>query len=156
MTKPKSKYPIEAFGPELMSALLRGGRQRVVLKFLGANGKALAHSFQRRIHTLRQRMRQEDHPHYILAAKAKVSIMWGEKAIEFGAPEDWLDDANGKKGAFIVVQPHDIEFRSILEDAGLAMPPVEPTITEEPYPNGARPEQTIDDLLSELQQKDHE
>jgi hypothetical protein len=147
MTKPKTKYPIESFGPQLMQALIRGGREKVVIPFPGENGdgKRKAHSFQRRIHTLRSRMRQEEHPDYMIATRAKVSIMWGEKATEYGHPE-WKDDDQGQRGALIVIRPQDSEFEDEL--AKMVVSDLDEVLAPAPViqPSSAG----IEDLLSEL------
>jgi hypothetical protein len=149
MTAPKSKYPIESFGPELMAALLKGSRERLVVPFVGESGKRMAHSFQKRIHTLRQRMREEKHPSYVIAARAMVSIFWGERAVGVhDCAKEWGDDYNGNRGAIIVIRPRDSEFTDILAEVGVA-------------PTQAVPEPlhhdvsvlTVDDLLSDLEGK---
>lgn len=147
MTKPKTKYPIESFGPALMQALIRGGREKLTLKFLGEDGKRDAHTFQRRIHTLRQRMREVEHEDYIIVTRARVSIFWGDRAIPFGAPADWKDDHNGHKGAFIVIRPQDTEFIDVLANAGIG----EATKLPDPKPIDVVASPTaLDDLLADL------
>lgn len=150
MTNPRTKFPIESFGPELMAALLRGGRERVVIPFEGPNGKKLAHNFQRRIHQLRNRMRDLEHPDYILASRAKVSIFWGEKA-QLADPryESWKDDHNGHRGAIILIAPRDSEFKETLASVGIN--PTQPPVavpTSSAYEHPKRDE--LDDLLNEL------
>ena len=150
MTKPKTKYPIESFGPQLMEALVKGGREKVMIPFEGEDGKRTAHGFQRRIHTLRQRMREESHPDYLIATRARVSILWGEKAREYFP--DWEADDNGHRGAVIVISPQDQQFEAAL--AKMKVTPIadipEPTIDDLLVP---KPELTVDDLLGELELK---
>lgn len=147
MTKPKTKYPIESFGPELMAALKQGGLTRVVIPFVGDKGKTMAHSFQRRIHTLRQRMREEEHIDYMITTRAMCSIFWGERAVgQHPCAETWKEDYNGNKGAIIVIKPRDSEFSDILNEAGVKVREV-PTTIIEAEPNR---ELTIDDLLADL------
>jgi hypothetical protein len=130
MTEPKTKYPIESFGPQLMSALKRGGRERIT--------------------TLRQRMRQLEHPDYMIATRAKVSLFWGSKAVEQGAPAEWRDDDEGTRGALIVIQPRDSEFESILSKAGFPTPPsAVPLSSAHERP----PRDDLDDLLDQLAAK---
>ena len=163
MTKKPTKYPLESFGPELMAALVEGSRKKIVLKFEGANGvgKRLAHGFHRRIHTLRARMRDLDHPDYTIASKALVSIFWGDRAVEEGegkVPASWSSDVSGHRGAIIVIKPRDSEFESVLREAGIgvthdALPPkpyVGATITS------ADEEASLDQFVEELASKqDH-
>jgi len=154
VTAPKTKYPIEAFGPELMTALVEGGRRRIVIPFSegGGEGKKKAHTFQRRIHTLRQRMRQENHQDYMIAARAKVSLFWGDKAVSEGGPEAWKDDPDGKRGALIVIRPHDSEFAEVLASVGITAGGVMPPKSEaEPKPEPDR--EDFEELLDELQRK---
>lgn len=152
MTAPKTKYPISSFGPELMAFLVKSGREQVILKFEGPRGKAAANTFRRRIHTLRQRMRQENHSDYPIAARAKVSIFWGEDAIPFGAPQEWKEDFRGHRGAYVVGRPHDTEFLSVLQEAGVTVdrPPLSdpaPKPVEDPGP--PRPS-ILDDIYDEV------
>jgi len=134
MTKPKTRYPISSFGTELMSAIIRGGRERLVLKFNNDEGEGneytgrrKAKKFQLRIQTLRSQMREEKHPDYNIAARATVSVLWGAKAVNEGAPQDWAEDYAGKLGALVLIRPKDSEFRDVLADAGVVVStPVEP------------------------------
>lgn len=172
MTAPKTKFPIESFGPELMQALLEGGRNRLVIPFPGADGagKRKAHTFQQRIHMLRQRMREERHPQYPLAARVRVSLLWGAKAAEAGAPAEWRADPKGKLGAYIVIQPRDSEFNEVAAVLKGIREPGRVTATEahmlrapEPVPQGeleipsdnpgSRPA-TLDELFNTLDEED--
>lgn len=151
MTEPKTKYPIESFGPELMKALVRGSREKVILTFDGADGsgKKRAHGFQRRIHTLRQRMRQLNHPDYVLATRAKCSILWGEKAAQYGKKE-WEADDQGQRGALIVIQPHDSEFDDVLAEAKYLSADKPLADATAPITEIPRQKDALDDLLTEL------
>lgn len=148
MTTPKTKFPIESFGPQLMAALVGGGRSRLIIPFEGPLGKKLAHNFQRRIHMLRSRMRELNHPDYIVAARAKATILWGEKAADADPKfEDWRIDFDGRRGAIIVIAPRDSEFEEVLAKAGVGVgtTPTAPTILP--------PHDDLNDLLIELQEK---
>lgn len=159
MTAPRTKFPIEAFGPELMAALTAGGRRKVIIKFDEPEGFGIrkARNFQRRIHTLRQRMRQENHPDYKVAARARCSLFWGTRAVvEQGAPEAWRDDQKGLLGAWIVLYPHDSEFSSVLERSGIK---VDGVVDQEEAPAHSMPEPevlNVEDLLRELEIKEVE
>lgn len=136
MTKPKTRYPISSFGPELMSALIKGGRKKLALKFENVDdeqytGRRRAKKFQLRIYTLRGRMREENHPDFPIASRAIVSVIWGSKAIAHGAPESWREDYNGKRGALVVIRPQDSEFGDVLTAAGVT---VDPPSTPSPVP----------------------
>lgn len=112
MTRPRNKYPIESFGPELMTALVKGGKEGLELRF---ETKTLAHRFQQRVHMLRQRMREESHPDYTVASRAVVSLLWGPKS----EVKEWDEDHMGKKGALIRIRPRDSEFGQVLKNAGV-------------------------------------
>jgi len=145
MTQPKTKYPIESFGPELMEAIVRGGKPGglVVLKFDKPGGRKHARQFQLRVQQLRTRMRELNHPDYPIAARAMVSMKWGEKAIAHGAPEDWREDYYGEKGCYIVISPRDSEFNDALKAAGIELRPPTPKVPgHRTIPQG--------DLLSEI------
>jgi hypothetical protein len=94
-------------------------------------------------------MRQDNHPDYILAAKAKVSIYWGARAVAEGAPDSWKDDDAGRLGALIVIAPHDSEFKTFLEGAGVHVDTneAEPDLLYEPPPDHPL---TLDELLQDL------
>src|SRR5687768_4773528 len=72
----RSKLPIESFGPELMTALLAGSKGEVRLPM----PYRTAVNFRRRIHQLRARMREENHPQRGLVERAQVRILWGKDA----------------------------------------------------------------------------
>lgn len=158
MTQRKAKAPLSSFGPELMQALVAGGRGRVVIPFAE---KAKAHSFQRRIHTLRARMRDEDHKDYDVAARAKVSLYWGHRAVEAklapgGREADFKDDDRGRLGAWIVIAPQDSEFAEALAAAKITTSDVHaPKVEEEvevPVPlNRVAEAEDLDDFVDELQ-----
>lgn len=106
-TRPKSKFPIESFGPELMEFLLKVGRGATVT--LSFPRRKDATRFRMRVHMLRQRMREADHPEYKMAAKARLSLHW----------------ENGKgpnDPATLVGKPFDSEFADILKTAGVGAP----------------------------------
>lgn len=124
MTKPKAKQPLSSFDPRMLQLLIYGARKRIVIPFLGESGKKLAHSFHRRLHTLRARMRSENHEHSELSSKAYIRILWGSKAFKerLNIATEWRDDDAGHLGAFIVIQPRDSEFDSILSSLHLSAP----------------------------------
>lgn len=134
MTSPKTKYPIEAFGPELMTALVAGGQREVIIPFdnlsnIEGSGKRRGHKFQQRIHMLRQRMRELEHPDYKFAARARVSLFWGDRAAaELGDKfASFAGDDRGLRGAVVVIRPHDSEFSDILTKAGVTSLPQSPS-----------------------------
>lgn len=118
--KKRTKVPIESFGPELMAALLHGSTKefRFPLPFRDAV------KFRRRIHMLRTRMREEDHPQRQLVERARVSIVWGKEA---GQPEPELrrtDNSNRvpvdlDTPCVVVIKPYDVEFQAALTAAGV-------------------------------------
>lgn len=159
MTERKSKEPIEAFGPQLMAALVAGGRGRVVIKFEQGDGvgKKFAHTFQRRIHTLRQRMRELNHPDYAVAMRAQVRLVWGPKAVKEGASPSWIPDDRGIKGAWVIITPRDSEFNSALAASGVHVDGVVshselPTPSPTTSPSAARAKEDYDALMDELEQ----
>lgn len=100
MTIPKSKFPIESFGPELMQILLKAGRgEKIVLDF---PHRREARRFQMRLHMLRGRMRELNHPDYITVTRARTSLK-GE-----GGPDD---------PATLTIYQYDSEFRDVLAKA---------------------------------------
>lgn len=111
MTAPKTRFPLSSFGPELMIALTKGGREGLTLKF---KTRKMAHRFQIRCNTLRSRMRQEGHPDYQIASRAVVSLVFGEKIGR-------KDDPYGEREAHIIIRPRDSEFGEALKNAGVKL-----------------------------------
>lgn len=150
MTAPKTKYPISSFGPELMAFLVKSGQEKVTLKFEGDRGYKEANRFRRRVHTLRQRMREENHSDYIVASRAIVSIFWGNEAIPHGAPAEWVDDFNHHKGALVIGRPHDADFGDVLKAAGVEVPQTRlPEPAPNPQPDGDHPPPSmLDDIFT--------
>jgi hypothetical protein len=137
MTLPKAKQPLESFDPRMMELLIRGARRRIVIPFPGAEGKRLAHQFQRRMHTLRARMRQSNHEHTATVSRCIVRILWGDRALRDGikpAPEfveRFLLDTGGALGAWIVIQPTDAVFDSVLSKLDFLSSPDAPPLEGE-------------------------
>lgn len=116
MTKRK-QTPLESFGPELLAALIKGGREEVRIPFPQYRQ---ASYFRARLHQLRNVMRSENHPMASVASKARVILLYGEKAGLAPVPD------SGPKGpkdrsvpAVIVIKPQDAEFATILAAAGV-------------------------------------
>lgn len=105
MSTPKSKYPIESFGPELMEVLLKAGKgETVTLEFPARKD---ARRFQMRLHQLRGRMRALDHPDWKIVCRARTSLKWVG-----GADEP----------ATLTISPYDSEFGDVLKKAGISKP----------------------------------
>lgn len=114
----KRRYPVSSFGPELMAALKKGAVEKVELKFPSMKAAIF---FQHRIHTLRSMMREENHPDAELVSRARTARHW-----------DAANDPKGEKGCSLIIQPNDIQFRSIVEAAGVSVEvPLLPLTTEE-------------------------
>lgn len=153
MTKSKYKQPLESFDPRMMQILIKGSLGRINIPFLGPNGKKLAVAFQRRMQTLRARMRDAEHDQAITVSRCLVRILWGERALAEGLVdhkfdqelvEKWRCDNLGRLGAFISIQPTDLQFDKILSElnldfASLKQPPAAPDETL-----------SVDDILGEL------
>lgn len=146
MAIPTSRFPIESFGPELMTLLLKGGREQVILR--GTYRKLS--NFRTRIGLLRTQMILQKHKMYPVASRAGFLLLWGKRAGEFLAsrnepvPAGFLSDPSFKTKknynrypidrdvpALLVVQPRDLQFRSLLEDAGITSAEIgsTPTLT---------------------------
>lgn len=116
------RYPVASFGPELMAVLLKGATEPITLKF--PNNKQ-ATFFQHRIHTLRASMRIEGHAMAEAVSRTRFRRIWGERLYEHlkgsnpELAETFKNDHKGEKAAYILVQPTDAEFKTILEEAGV-------------------------------------
>lgn len=104
MTKPKTRYPIESFGPELLALLQKAGRsiEPVELSF---EKRRDAESLRARLHTLRSKMREQDHPEFHVAARVKISIIADEQG-----------PSGRDKPARMILRQRDSEFASIIRD----------------------------------------
>ncbi len=155
MTKSKYKQPLESFDPRMLQLLLRGARIRTPIPFLGPGGKALAVAFQRRLQTLRARMRDANHDQARNVSRCVVRLLWGSRALAEGLPtianyedsERWKLDNLGRLGAFVVIQPTDLQFDHILSSLKLddlpLRPPVEASLDDE---------LSVEDILGQLPQ----
>lgn len=118
--RPRSKLPIESFGPELMAALLAGSTKEFRFQLPYRN----AVQFRRRIHQLRVRMREEKHPQSKLVERARVSILWGKEA-GFEEPSTRRTSnsnpvpADLNTPALVLIKPYDSEFSEALKRAGV-------------------------------------
>lgn len=152
MTKPKAKQPLESFDPRMLELLKQGARRKIIIPFPGPKGKPNAHAFQRRLHTLRARMRQENHEHATLTSRCYVRLLWGAKAVDEGLVRDldreqWSADPKGLLGAFILVQPMDAQFDEVLSGLDLGLddrPPIPLSPLEETV------ELSLEDMLRSI------
>jgi hypothetical protein len=136
MTVPKSRYPIESFGPEIMAALLKASREKVTIAFQSYRD---AVRFQQRIHILRSQMRDLHHPMYPIAARVHTSVLFGRRA---GLAE--VETYRNTKGmhyprdrnipAVIILKPRDSEFTAALNAAGVQVTPLANLLPETPTP----------------------
>lgn len=146
MTKSKYKQPLESFDPRMLQLLLAGARGRINIPFLGDNGKKLAVQFQRRLQTLRARMRDANHDQATTVSRCVVRLLWGIRAIEEGLTSNpaWQRDNLGRLGAYISIQPTDLQFDSILSNLNLdqaMQAPIQATPDESV---------SVEDILGEL------
>jgi hypothetical protein len=105
--KNRAKFPLTSFGPELMAVLIKGSRETVVLSF---DDVKKARGLQARLHTLRARMRDANHPQYSIVTRARTSLKWGREA-------GFLSERDKNK-ATLTIYPHDSQYREVLERAG--------------------------------------
>lgn len=104
MTRPRSRYPVSSFGPELMAVLLKGAREEVRIPCRDAKQ---AQHLQARIHALRGAMNREKHPQYELSTRARTA-------------RDWKIGEDGKAKDFaLIIRPNDSQFADIIKAAGI-------------------------------------
>lgn len=144
MTKPKAKQPLESFDPRLMELLKAGARRRITIPFLGPEGRAKATTFRRRLHTLRARMRQQNHEHSTLVSRCLCRLFWGSEAVKQGltTAEGWETDRLGSLGAYLIIEPADAQFESILSSLHLEGEAAGEIEAESPL--------SVEDLLKDL------
>lgn len=141
MTLPKTRYPIESFGPELRELLLKGSIQRIELKGIK---RRVGHRLQQRLNMLRSRMLALNHPDHKIVARARVSLIWGKRL----DPDSTYGGKDMDQPAMLVVAPHDSDFTDIIKKAGVEVRDITtpPTAESEPAP-------PLTDLLDELELK---
>lgn len=116
MTRSKYKQPLESFDPRLIQLLLRGALQPLIIP---CPTRKYATILQRRLHTLRARMRDEDHTQARNVTRTIVRRFWGIEAVREGlVPDDkrvdFLRDPLGERGAYIVISKPDEMFEEML------------------------------------------
>lgn len=115
MSSPR-KPPIESFGPELFNTLIEGSKRKIEVE----TTYTIAVKFRLRIHQLRNRMREESHPLYRVAAKTKLSIQWDEIAVNTVRGRRGLKYPSDRRSLVkLIIEPHDNEFSELLKAQGV-------------------------------------
>lgn len=123
MTKPKTKEPLESFGPELVEIMLRAAKgERITLTFPTAKQ---AHTFRRRLYTLRRRL-QDDRPDvYAIVCRCEV-----------GVPKQAENNQGPIRPATITLRVKDSEFSEVIKNAKTEHGPISgaelPSATSDP------------------------
>lgn len=117
----KRIHRVASFGSEIMQALLRGAREHFAV---GPLPYRKAVSFAQRVNQLRSAMRNEDHEHNALVAKARVRVVWGEKAgytkvLEKHNSRNVPSPLDLDTPAKLIIEPHDREFNEVLVKSGI-------------------------------------
>jgi hypothetical protein len=140
MTRSKSKIPIESFGAELFTALIEGSKRKIEVQTTYRNASHL----RMRVHQLRQRMREEGHPLYPIAARCRLTITWeGNTKHSFSKNPDMP--------VTLTFAPHDSEFADLFKSAGLELNPTSnlSEALDEPTDAAERP-LTLEDLFKDF------
>lgn len=138
--------PVDAFGPEIMQALIEGSKRRIEIKM--PIRKAVL--FRQRTNQLRHAMRASNHPMVPVVSQTKVSILWGEAAGLTPVEEKksrtnvrWPKDPNVE--VKLVISPADSEFTDMLTKAGVTLKP----LTQDPVADIASTDApTMEDVLA--------
>lgn len=118
-TKPPPKpriYPIEAFGPELLAALIRGSKERLEIPFPQYR---LAFPFTRRLSQLRSQMRLQSHPLANVVARCKITIIWPPDTATIVSEKRVHRPRDSASPCTVVLLPRDSEFSDVLKRAGI-------------------------------------
>jgi hypothetical protein len=91
----------------LLAALLKGAREKVEIP---CPDHRTMKWLQLRIQTLRGAMERERHPQYALVTRARTS-------------REWNKAAGQDVGCVLVISPHDDQFTSLIEKAGVKVEP---------------------------------
>jgi len=111
-----SPRSIDAFGPEILSALTHGAREEIKLPLSYRN----AVYFRSRLHQLRAVMRETKHPLASLVVKTRISIDWDtdkHQTLYTRRKAPYPVDRNIP--VTLTIRPHDSDFTSVLKAAGV-------------------------------------
>ena len=114
MTKPRHKPPIESFGAELFNALIEGSKRKISIQTTYRNAIVL----RLRVHRLRHRMQEENHPLYPIAAKTKISIIWPPDTEVITTSKHIKYPKSSSAPVTLTFAPHDSEFADLLKSRG--------------------------------------
>lgn len=145
-SRPKTPRPVESFGPEILSALMKGATDGLTLEM----PFKLAVRFRLRIHQMRESMRRSGHEKYNLVARVRVQIAW---------PEDTPVSKQGRHSVpvdrnvkcKVTLRPNDTEFADLLQKAGVD--PLD-AVSSDDLPETQSPKSdlsSLDDMLKDLQ-----
>lgn len=116
----RSVKPVESFGPELLSALLSGAKEKIEVPL---PWKA-AVRFRQRIQQLRHSMRATSHSQYPLASQARVSISWDDKVVTKKSSRGVKWPGDPLTPCIVTIAPADSEFTDVLKAAGVEVKPL--------------------------------
>lgn len=153
--RPKRTYPVDSFGPELLSALREGGRRTIRIPL--PHWRQGVH-MQMRLQQLRQALRRESHPLMSVTNRARTKLLFGEKAgLE---PIDTITNsrgvvrpANPMSPCVLIVEPSDSEFADALASAGIVADDIADDVLIPSPPVDAAPSddsETHEDFLSRI------
>ena len=148
MTKPQNKMPIESFGAELFNALIEGSKRTISLQTTYRNAIVL----RLRVHRLRHRMQEENHPLYPIAAKTKISISWPPNTEVITTSKHIKYPKSSSAPVTLTFAPHNSEFANLLKAAGVNITPIDHQSFDETIPNTQNTERppTLEDLLKDF------
>lgn len=110
----KAPRPVESFGPEILSALMRGATEGLEFR----TSYATAIRFRLRVHQLRESMRRSGHEKYELVCRVRVSIKWpNETPVTKLGRHNVPDDRSVE--CIVTLSPNDSEFSELLQAAGV-------------------------------------
>lgn len=159
------KNPLTAYGPEVLNALIRGGRKELPIPM---PSYTRAKEFQNRCHSLRTALRVQEHKLSPLAERAKVSLYFGSMARDWYAARNLTPtvvypdtEIAGKISkyprdrrvpALIVIAPRDSQFTDILKSAGISADELkdDPLLDTSLHETDIEEITSGDDLLSQL------
>lgn len=144
MSTPR-KPPIESFGPELFNTLIEGSKRKIVVE----TSYTTAVKFRMRIHQLRNRMREENHPLYRVAAKTKLSIQWDEVTTNTVRGKRGLKYPSDRRTKVkLIIEPHDNEFSDLLAAQGVNVKaPIDDLLTK---PEEISAQSDLENMLMDL------
>lgn len=146
----KAPRPVESFGPELLTALLKGATQEVSVPMTWKQ----AIRFRQRVHSMREAMRRTSHPKYELCSRVAITI-----ELPLGTPTEVSGrhriPTDRNIGVRVILSPNDSQFGPLLAAAGIRTPEEIAATTESVVPQAEPTLDTLEAMFGDIKKEPH-